>query len=127
MRSTPIRTALLAILGRNKKPLTPQEILFFLDKKGFKVNKTTVYRQLETLMTSQILNEVNLADRVKRYELADKHGHHHHLVCVKCGGIEDVVLSNDLKRQEKMIWQKNKFKVSQHSLEFFGTCHKCSK
>lgn len=125
MRNTPIRNALLNVLAQNKKPLTPQEILSGLEKKGIKANKTTVYRQIESLLEYKILNEVNLADRSKRYELSDEHGHHHHLVCLECGNIEDVELPEDLKKQEQLVWKKTKFKVLQHSLEFFGICKKC--
>lgn len=126
-RTTPIRTALIEILSKSKTPLTPQELLASLNKKGFRANKTTVYRQLETLQEFAIVHEVQFADRSKRYELVSENGHHHHLVCLKCRRIEDVEFPTDLEAQEKAIWKKNKFKVLQHSLEFFGICRKCGK
>ncbi len=124
-RITPIRTALIEILTKSKAPRTPQELLVELNKKGFKANKTTVYRQLESLQQFAIVHEVQLADRSKRYELVSENGHHHHLVCLKCKRIEDVEFPTDLEAQEKAIWKKNKFKVLQHSLEFFGICGRC--
>lgn len=124
-RITPIRTALIEILGKSKSPQTPQELLAELCKKGFKANKTTVYRQLETLRQFSIVEEVNFADRSKRYELVSENGHHHHLVCLKCQRVEDVEFPTDLEAQEKIIWKKQKFKVLQHSLEFFGICRRC--
>lgn len=124
-RITPIRVALIKILSNNKTPQTPQELLTELAKKGFDANKTTVYRQLETLRRFDIAREVNFTDRTKRYELADEDGHHHHLVCLQCQRIEDISFPTDLDKQEKTIWKKNKFKVLQHSLEFFGTCRVC--
>lgn len=123
-RITPIRRALLESFCNFPKPQTPQELLAYLEKKGLMANKTTVYRQLEILIQTGLIQEVNFSDRSKRYELSSK-DHHHHLVCQNCKKVEDVHLDNDLDKQEKKIWQKNHFKVLQHSLEFFGLCKRC--
>ncbi len=124
-RITPIRTALVEILSKSHEPRTPQELLAALAQKGFKANKTTVYRQLETLRRFSIVHEVYFADRTKRYELVSESGHHHHLVCLQCQRIEDVSFPTDLAEQEKAILKNHKFKVLQHSLEFFGVCKAC--
>jgi len=123
-RITPIRRALLENFCNHPKPQTIQELLAYLEKKGLTANKTTIYRQLEILAQIGLVREVNFSDRSKRYELSSK-DHHHHLVCQNCKKVEDVNLDNDLDKQEKKIWQKNHFKILQHSLEFFGLCHKC--
>lgn len=125
-RNTPIRTGLLEIVAKHREPLTAQELLQLLKTKGLVANKTTVYRQLEALVRFGILKEVHFADRTTRYESAVTDEHHHHLVCVHCQRIEDISLSTDLEREEKTIWKNKKFKVLQHSLEFFGICHNCN-
>ena len=126
-RLTPVRLALLGILSQKHRPLTPHELGLALAKRGLKTNKTTVYRQLETLVQYGIVQEIHLADRAQRYELSAEKGHHHHLVCLMCGRIEDIAFATDTAPQEKLIWKKNKFKVARHSLEFFGTCQLCQK
>lgn len=126
-RSTPIRTTLLEILSKIKKPLTTQELLAALEKKGLKANKTTIYRQLETLKENHLVSEVHFNDRNTRYEISENNSHHHHLVCIKCKKVEDIALPEDLQHQEKMVWKKNKFKVLEHFLEFFGLCKNCQK
>lgn len=124
-RITPLRKALLAILEKSRAPKTPQELLASLAKRGFSANKTTVYRQLETLVRYNVVSAVNFADRITRYEMVNENEHHHHLVCIECGRIEDVSFKTDLDEKEKMIWKKHTFKVLQHSLEFFGVCKQC--
>jgi Fur family ferric uptake transcriptional regulator len=126
-RVTPIRTALLEILSKTKKPLTTQEILTALLKKKISANKTTVYRQLESLKENHLVTEVYFNDRNTRYELEDEKTHHHHLVCLKCKKVEDVTLPEDLHHQEKLVLKKNKCKVLQNFLEFFGLCKNCQK
>lgn len=120
-RITPIRQTLVEVL-KNSKPLTPQELLFEFKKLGIKPNKTTVYRQLEFLKRNGIVEEV-LLGRSKRYEL--KSNHHHHVVCLKCGNMEDIAVEADLKNQELEIQKKTNYKITKHFLEFFGLCEKC--
>lgn len=124
-RITPIRAALIEALDKTRKPATTQELLAALARRGLSANKTTVYRQLEVLLRYNIAAEIHFTDRAKRYELARVGGHHHHLVCLKCGRVEKIILPADLEPQEKKIRQKNQFKVLQHSLEFFGRCRYC--
>lgn len=126
-RQTPIRRALLQILERSEAPESQSELLSKIQKKNRSTNKTTIYRQLEILKEQNIIQEVRLDDRARRYELVEKGDHHHHLVCENCGKIKDAKLPADLEKQEKEIWKKNHFKVLRHSLEFFGTCAGCIK
>lgn len=126
-RITTVRRALIQILSKDHQPISVQEILQKLKERSIIANKTTVYRQLETLLKYNFVHEVRLSDRSVLYELANGKDHHHHLVCLGCGSIEDVSFRDDLERQEKNIIKSKKFKIIRHSLEFFGWCLKCQK
>lgn len=126
-RITSVRKAIVEILSAGHNPLSVPELMSSLKKKQLMVNKTTVYRQLELLLFHKVVNEVRFHDRRVRYELNVGDDHHHHLVCIKCHKTEDISFEEDLERQEKIILQKKKFKVLQHSLEFYGLCEKCQK
>ncbi len=125
-RLTDIRRALIDILTSASKPLSVPEILAKLAKKKLPANKTTVYRQLATLQDHGLINEINVADRAKHYELTPD-DHHHHLVCLRCKQVEDVSFEEDIARQERYISRHHGFKVMRHDLEFFGLCAKCQK
>lgn len=126
-RLTNVRKQLLAIFVAAENPLTPIELQQRLVKRHLPSNKTTIYRQLETLVKYNIIQEVQLADRTKRYELASGEDHHHHLVCLSCGTIDEVSFKDDLERQERLIRSQKKFKIVRHMLEFFGYCARCQK
>lgn len=126
-RLTPVRTAIIEILEKSHEPRTTLELLQSLARLGFTANKTTVYRQLKALTEINIVQEVRFADRTIRYEIMGKNGHHHHLVCLHCSRIADVVFPTELEKQEQIIRKKHGFKILQHSLEFFGICKKCQK
>ncbi len=121
MRITKSRTAILNVL--NEHPLTVQEILSLLKKKQIKIDIVSIYRNLELFLKLGIIIEVNLGDKKKRYELKDEKKHHHHLTCIRCGNIENIQIKESLLLNQMRI--KSRFKILNHSLEFFGLCTKC--
>lgn len=87
------------------------------------MNISTVYRTLELVKQLGQVTETDLGDGRVRYHCIGK-GHHHHLVCEKCGAIidmEEAILSP--------LWadieQKYNFRVNMKHLAFFGLCPKC--
>lgn len=125
LRLTKTRRAMIALFLREHTPLSVPQILAELSTQMIHVNKTTVYRELETLETLSIVRSVKLEDRKQYFELATR-DHHHHFVCLECEEIEDVHLDEcDLEKQESLLAQKNGFSVLRHSLEFFGLCKFC--
>lgn len=126
IRQTTVRLELLALLKRQSEPLSVPAILGELKKKKLIVNKTTIYRQLTALSAEKIVQEVRLDERGVRYEYAAPDDHHHHLVCLNCGNIDDISFPDDLERQEAAIAKQKKFRVFRHSLEFFGYCKHCA-
>jgi Fur family ferric uptake transcriptional regulator len=110
----------MSVLNLLKNLKTPVDVPTLVEKLG--VNKTTVYRQIEKLLESGQILEIELGDGKKRYEIKDDK-HHHHLVCRNCGSLEDIHLSEDVLLAE--VNNQSKFKVEHHSLEFFGLCVNC--
>lgn len=110
-------TNVLSIIEKSKFPIDAKLLVNKL-----KVNKTTVYRQIERLIGEGRVIEVELGDGKKRYELKDLR-HHHHLVCKSCGKLEDIELDEENLLME--VSKRTKFKVDSHNLEFFGKCINC--
>lgn len=123
-RLTKARKQLLNILEDSKLPLTQAEIGKQLAKRRTAVNKTTIYRELDYFKSQNLVREVDFGDGKKRYEI-NSGGHHHHLVCTNCKQIDDIAMENDLTEMEKKIKKLKAFKITNHSLEFFGVCANC--
>lgn len=121
---TKYKLALLDLFGNNNKPLTVTEILSILSQKGINPNKTTIYREIESLLELGHIHSLDFGDDKKRYELSSR-THHHHLICQKCDAIEDIILEDDIEEIEYKVKQCTRFKIKSHALEFFGLCHKC--
>lgn len=127
LRLTRTRRAFVAVLLGAATPLSASHILARLEQDGLRVNKTTVYREIERLEQLGIIVGVELGDRQKYYEYTLT-AHHHHLVCTKCERIEDVAVDERaLMVQEKAMAHEKHFRILRHSLEFFGLCWQCQK
>lgn len=125
LRLTKTRRVLLDIFFRRHTPLSVVRILDELERNAVIVNKTTVYRELETLEKIGIVQTLRLQDRKQYFELATR-SHHHHLICLQCERIEDVDVSEgELLREERKVSREKQFTVLRHSLEFFGLCQHC--
>lgn len=123
-RITKARSAIIESLMESKSPVWVGELDEKLKSGGVKVNKTTLYRELDFLLAQKIVKEIQFGEDKKRYELAES-AHHHHLVCINCKRVEDIDLQNDLSKQEEIIKKTKNFRVINHSLEFFGLCRNC--
>ena len=75
-RITTLRRVILYIMEKFDSPLSAGDILSEIAKMGLSANKTTVYRELEFLIKSEIAETVQLRGREQKYELAGEHHHH---------------------------------------------------
>ncbi len=121
LRLTSARIKIANIISRAGKPLSVVQIM-----KHLSVNKTTVYREMTSLIKKGLITEVDLCDGIRRYESSTR-DHHHHLVCLNCRSITEVDINDDFSKVEELIKEKNKFQVIKHNLEFFGYCRNCSE
>ncbi len=125
LRATPARIALMSFFEKAEKPLDVKEMTEYLEKKDIKTDPATVFRIVNMFSEKGLIKPIQLNEGKFRYELKAK-ADHHHLVCKKCGNIEDISDCN-IKALEKEIKKRKNFKVTSHSLEFFGICIDCQK
>jgi Fur family transcriptional regulator, ferric uptake regulator len=124
-RATPARLALLGVLSAAPRPLSMSEIRKAIPKK--KADQATLYRTLELLLAQNIVQPVNFRHRHAHYEL-DKGYHHHHLICYRCGEVEDFEECGIEEIAKRALSKSKKFAgASDHALEIFGLCIKCAK
>jgi Fur family ferric uptake transcriptional regulator len=124
---TPQRRAVLDVIIDNEgKHLSTEEVYDIVKKDCPEIGLATVYRTLQLLEKMGVVCKMNFDDGCNRYELVrnDEDHHHHHLVCVNCGSVEEV--QDDLLEDlENKIENKYRFKITNHSVKFFGYCKNC--
>lgn len=124
LRATPARIALMQLFESTKTPLDVQSMIEYLREKNIKTDPATVFRIMQMFTQKGLTRQLDFQEGKFRYELAGDE--HHHLMCTKCGDIEDISDCN-ISVLQKDIEIKKQFRVLRHSLEFFGICKKCQK
>ena len=124
-RLTPQRLMILSAIHGSDHHISAEEIYAQVCAKYPNVNISTVYRTLELLKELGLVTETDLGGGKFRYHAVEK-GHHHHLICRKCGRIfelDEAVLSP----VEGTILRKYGFKADLSHLAVFGNCVQCQK
>jgi Fur family ferric uptake transcriptional regulator len=122
-RLTPQRLMVVRAVEEADSHISAEEIYLQIRARYPHMNISTVYRTLELLSEVGLVTETDMGDGRVRYHSIGK-GHHHHLVCQKCGEIIDVEESM-LSQLWGEIGQRYGFKVNMKHLAFFGLCAKC--
>lgn len=120
IRYTKPRKLVFEALEHLSKPVSANEINDYLKNR---IDLASVYRTLSLLVKSEMVNVILFGEGKKRYELKNKNEHHHHLVCEKCGDVEDVEMKESSLL--KSVEERSKFVIKKHNLEFFGLCLDC--
>ena len=120
------REGILRILEEASLPLSPKDIRERFPEP--RPDSATVYRNLALLSSLGLVRSVDLHERSRRYEAAAGGTHRHRIVCRGCGRIETFQATpGDLSGIEANIRRRLGFKVTDHSLEFFGSCPDCRR
>lgn len=91
---------------------------------------SSLYRTLAVFGDTGILKKHHGADGITRYELAEwLTGHHHHVVCVSCGAMEDIDVPPQAEKKLRVIadsiGEQAGYRVLDHVLEVEGVCPPC--
>lgn len=120
------REEILREFLKAEKHLSVEELYQIVKNNDPRIGQTTVFRTLKLLCESDIANEIDLGDRIAKYEVKYGHEHHDHLVCTKCGKFIEAVDSRIEELQQKLC-SKFGFIPERHRLEIFGVCKECKK
>lgn len=123
---TPGRRQLVELLLKHGRPASVPELL----KNRARLTQSSTYRNLADLEAVGIIHKVAGSDDHARYELnEDLIGHHHHLICDKCGSIDDFEVGPTTERElDKALQSAAKsarFVVTGHRLDAIGICADC--
>lgn len=124
VRSTRQRAAIADALADSDDFRSAQEIHDALRVRGASIGLTTVYRNLQALSRSGQIDELWDGSGEMRYRRCSS-GHHHHLVCRRCGTTVEVQ-AEPVERWAAKIAQQHGFSDINHTVEVFGCCAECA-
>ncbi|MFP4014878.1 MAG: transcriptional repressor [Chitinispirillaceae bacterium] len=82
----------------------------------------TVYRNLKVLMSQGLILKLPFGSTYDRYD--GQTTPHSHLICERCGYVEDIELPEYSEMKEK-IEKMSSFTVTHHRVDFLGLCKTC--
>jgi Fur family transcriptional regulator, ferric uptake regulator len=124
LKITMPRLKVLEILEHSENHhLSAEDVYKKLLEMGEDVGLATVYRVLTQFESAGLVTRHNFEGGYSVFEL-NQGEHHDHLVCVKCGYVEEFV-DDIIEDRQIAIAQKAQFKMTDHSLNIYGLCAKC--
>jgi len=89
------------------------------------VGLATVYRVLTQFEGAGLVTRHHFEGGHSVFEL-NQGTHHDHLVCVRCGRIEEFV-DNVIEDRQVDIAHRHGFSITDHALYLYGVCQKCQE
>lgn len=120
------RRAIIELLDEQVCALSASEIQQELAARNREVSRASVYRILEELEELTFVQRVEVGRGVVRFEPA-RHGpgHHHHLVCERCGSLEPFT-DEGLERAIRKASERLPLQVFEHEIVMRGYCRACA-
>lgn len=122
-RLTEARRAVVEIIQKSKRALTPVEVFDMARKKYRALGLVSVYRTLEKLEELHLVQRVHQPQGCQAF-IAESSGHEHLLLCQNCGRVT-FFEGDDLDTLIKMISKKTGYLIHEHWLQLFGLCQAC--
>lgn len=120
------RRELLTLMGEQRCALTAIEMEQALADSGRRVSRASIYRILEELDEIGVVQRVEIGSGMARFEpVRPGRGHHHHLVCDRCGRLEPFS-DEGLERAIKRVSERVALDVSEHEVVLHGACSTCA-
>ena len=121
------RRAILELLDEQACALSAAEIQAELAARRREVSRASVYRVMEELEEIGLLQRVEVGSGVVRFEpMRPGPGHHHHLVCDRCGRISPFS-DEGLERAIRRVSDALPLRVSEHEVVNHGACEVCEQ
>lgn len=127
LRYTTGRRTVVEVLFRAGHPLRISEI----ERRAPDLPRSSAYRHLVDLQGVGAVRSLSAAGDFTHFELSeDLTEHHHHLLCVRCGGIQDVTPTAAFEKIVEATIDNfvaaTGFTPLSHSLDVMGYCRSCA-
>ncbi len=122
-KNTKQRKAISDLLLSITKFSSAQEVHKLLVSRGEKIGLATVYRTLQALSETGLVDSLKSENGETLYKVCSKN-HHHHLVCTKCATTSEFNTS-EIENLMQKIALDNNYQISGHVIEIFGLCKNC--
>lgn len=126
LKATVPRLKILELMEQSKiRHFSAEDIYRYLLKSNVELGLATVYRVLTQFESAGIVIRHNFEEGHSVFELAGDE-HHDHIVCVRCGKVEEFH-DNEIEQRQNVIAKKLGFELTDHNLNMYGLCPSCKQ
>lgn len=124
-RNTRQKQLILSVLNEAGQPLTAGDIYERAVKLQPTIAKSTVYRNLETMLSRGEVLHGWLENGESFYSTVQGHQHKHFMICKGCNRMLDLP-ECPLGDIERKIADTSGFKITDHVIQIYGYCKDCA-
>ena len=118
------RLNVIDVFLETKAHITLEELFRLLREKGYDYDPGFIRQCMKRMVDLGFAQRKQFEGQPVRYEHRHLGRHHDHMICTKCGRIEE--FSNDeLERLQLKISSDRGFYMLQHRMEIYGLCARC--
>ena len=103
-----------------KRHLSAEEVYKLLLNENSDIGLATVYRVLTQFENAGILVRHHFDEGRATYELQEGR-HHDHIVCVRCGKVEEFV-DPEIEKAQRQVATRLGYEMTDHALVLYGGC-----
>ncbi|NPA82302.1 MAG: transcriptional repressor [Epsilonproteobacteria bacterium] len=120
LKVTPQRMCIVEELMKNGH-LSIDELYEKIRERFPSLSLATVYKNIHAMMDKNFIKEVKIPNVKSKFELTKND--HAHIICEKCGKVEDVDVNSLSIIKE--VEEKSSYKIDHTDLIFSGICPEC--
>ena len=109
--------------GVNTHP-TAEELYELVNKKYPKISKSTVYRNINILVESNVIRKIKMLSGADRFDYICKE--HYHAICEKCGKVFDFDYSFNKEELKEIIKNQTGIMTDADNIAIYGICEECN-
>lgn len=122
LKITPQRITILQEI-QSQGHITIEDLYVNIKKIYPSISLATIYKNIWAMCETNILNEIKVPLQKQLYEI--NHQQHIHLICQKCGTLQDLPINFD--EIEQVFKKSQNFKILNYAITIYGVCKKCQK
>jgi len=105
--------------------MSAEDVYKTLLTNGEEIGLATVYRVLTQFEDAGLVVRHNFEGGHSVFEVATEE-HHDHIVCVKCGRVEEF-RDDEIEARQRLVANGLGFELTDHNLNMYGLCPDCRK